>query len=96
MVTRRNDDLPTWAPDERRPRQWLDGILAGVDRLESAPEHLRDFIREHLLLAVSRHSDRVMTRINLAQRTELLRVVPAGIRKEVKQEVNRRLQDKRS
>lgn len=96
MVTRSTVDLPTWAPDERRPRQWLYGILAGTDRLETVPGHLLGFIDEHVRLAVSRHSDAVMRGTNLAQRIELLRAVPAGIRGQVKDEVNRRLQDKRS
>lgn len=96
MVKRRNDDLPVWIPDERRPRQWLDGILAGSDRLDAVPEHLLGFVREYLLLAVSRHADVVERGVNLQQRIALLRAVPVGVREEVKKEVNRRLQDKRS
>ena len=42
MVTRRNDDLPVWIPDERRPRQWLDGILAGIAAFTPLPHRLEE------------------------------------------------------
>lgn len=95
-MVKRAFEAPAWIPDERRPRQWLDGILAGADRLEAVPAHLTGFVREHLALAVARHAARVAGGINRAQRNDLLASVPPGIFTEVKQEVIRRFQDKRS
>lgn len=95
MVTRTNMDLPVWAPDERRPRQWLDLVISGADSLDSVPGHLSAFVAEHVRSAIEQNAHKVRAGLTLQDRIALLREVPPGIRGEVKNAVNRMLQDRR-
>ena len=84
-----------YQPDERRPRSWAAGILAGRDSIERVPEHLVGMVSFYLRDPVQQWADVVCCGSNREERAATLATAPEGFRSLVRAEVVRRFEAKK-